>query len=757
MRKILTFLLLLGALTASGQLSSFRMVSNGIPSWATVNDSTFSATVTWQADLTANGFIPTGIADTMYLFSQYGERYRIDSVANKTFSTADLWVVESGGDWGTPTGQVMVHTLSANLAVPNVPFGTTGATAVMQASVDTYNASLIGGALDLGSYLTAAQTRSEISDSIGVIPTIFNGGTFSSTSTLNLLENATPSYSARYLAGDGSYMGWISDTANAFVGLRMQTLQGVHDFGFNAGGMRIKSGYDMNFVLSNTLRRYYFTHDAIPVNDTISYLLAVNPSTGALSRRAVSSIGVDSTIFTGGTLSSGTDFIGTVIAGPDPANTQADFAIGTFPSFPNIVRNGTETGLFLSPNYFGGVGLILSDGSGKETQLLLDYTNASMTAEGLTYSAGIELDGAGGYTKYQGTTVAGAYNYRFYGGTGSPEGVITAPIGSIYSRTGDGTPGATLYIKESGVSNTGWTALGVGDGNGIISALPSGAVTINSANNLSINHTSGASFSLNNTPSIYAADGGTGMDLRSGEVNFYTNNGATLGIWDTIFFWYNTSGDHLMQLDGNGLNISFDAGASNSFRMQGLLSDSTWVLTTPNQVYKFPNAAGTDGQVLALDFATQALEWVDNAGAGTAQTIDTFSIAGDTISISLSSDAQPAQTVVTGFSRTVASVTPATDSTITAIDLQSKYVGVFQIDCTTCSTTKTIVFSAPTNPVDGGVYTWHFQNTTATNSINLPATFLDETGAALDGGTTYDLTADKWFTCYYDGTNYYCK
>ena len=156
-------------------------------------------------------------------------------------------------------------------------------------------------------------------------------------------------------------------------------------------------------------------------------------------------------------------------------------------------------------------------------------------------------------------------------------------------------------------------------------------------------------------------------------------------------------------------------------------------------------------------YVSDGSSWVALGTGGSAQTIDTFSIAGDTISLSLSSDAQPAQNIVTGFSRTVTGVTPATDSTITAIDLQSKYVGVFQIDCTTCSTTKTIVMSAPTNPVDGGVYTWHFQNTTATNSIDLPATFLDETGAALDGGTTYDLTADKWFTCYYDGTNYYCK
>lgn len=42
-------------------------------------------------------------------------------------------------------------------------------------------------------------------------------------------------------------------------------------------------------------------------------------------------------------------------------------------------------------------------------------------------------------------------------GSGSPESVVTAPIGSIYTRT-DGGANTTLYIKESGTGNTGWIA-----------------------------------------------------------------------------------------------------------------------------------------------------------------------------------------------------------------------------------------------------------------------------------------------------------
>ncbi len=46
-------------------------------------------------------------------------------------------------------------------------------------------------------------------------------------------------------------------------------------------------------------------------------------------------------------------------------------------------------------------------------------------------------------------------------GSGTPESVITAPIGSTWTRS-DGSNGTTMYIKESGTGNTGWSAVGSG-------------------------------------------------------------------------------------------------------------------------------------------------------------------------------------------------------------------------------------------------------------------------------------------------------
>jgi len=51
----------------------------------------------------------------------------------------------------------------------------------------------------------------------------------------------------------------------------------------------------------------------------------------------------------------------------------------------------------------------------------------------------------------------GQADAEIYTGLGSPEGVITAKVGSLYIRR-DGGVGTTFYVKESGTGNTGWVA-----------------------------------------------------------------------------------------------------------------------------------------------------------------------------------------------------------------------------------------------------------------------------------------------------------
>ena len=64
-----------------------------------------------------------------------------------------------------------------------------------------------------------------------------------------------------------------------------------------------------------------------------------------------------------------------------------------------------------------------------------------------------ELTGTVYTMKQDGNIVAGGQ----LSGHGSPEGVIQAAPGSIYVNV-DGGIGSTLYVKESGSGDTGWSA-----------------------------------------------------------------------------------------------------------------------------------------------------------------------------------------------------------------------------------------------------------------------------------------------------------
>jgi hypothetical protein len=56
------------------------------------------------------------------------------------------------------------------------------------------------------------------------------------------------------------------------------------------------------------------------------------------------------------------------------------------------------------------------------------------------------------------STASGSLNDRgLFNGTGSPEGVLTAAPGSLYCNNSGGA-GTTLYVKETGSGNTGWSA-----------------------------------------------------------------------------------------------------------------------------------------------------------------------------------------------------------------------------------------------------------------------------------------------------------
>lgn len=69
-------------------------------------------------------------------------------------------------------------------------------------------------------------------------------------------------------------------------------------------------------------------------------------------------------------------------------------------------------------------------------------------------------------------------NGRLYAtGSGTPEGVVTANVGSIFQRT-DGGINTTFYIKQSGTGNTGWSPAYT---TGSVLILPAGTATASTA------------------------------------------------------------------------------------------------------------------------------------------------------------------------------------------------------------------------------------------------------------------------------------
>jgi hypothetical protein len=71
--------------------------------------------------------------------------------------------------------------------------------------------------------------------------------------------------------------------------------------------------------------------------------------------------------------------------------------------------------------------------------------------------AGPNLDITGNLSFASSNGVQFSVGNTITSGTGSPEGVLVAPIGSLFLRT-DGSTSTTLYVKTSGTGNTGWTA-----------------------------------------------------------------------------------------------------------------------------------------------------------------------------------------------------------------------------------------------------------------------------------------------------------
>lgn len=132
----------------------------------------------------------------------------------------------------------------------------------------------------------------------------------------------------------------------------------------------------------------------------------------------------------------------------DGGRSLVAFGVG---SPTNYAVGPTE---YISLSHSGTLGemYVTKTGSGTFRDLVIytsDTERLRITAAGVvTISGDVQFGTAGKGVVYQ----AGPKDLA---GSGTPEGAVTAPIGSTYRRSNGGA-GTSFYVKESGAGNTGW-------------------------------------------------------------------------------------------------------------------------------------------------------------------------------------------------------------------------------------------------------------------------------------------------------------
>jgi hypothetical protein len=161
---------------------------------------------------------------------------------------------------------------------------------------------------------------------------------------------------------------------------------------------------------------------------------------------------------------------GNMQVGTPNAATRIDvlcYGGATAPAFTTVNPSNVNT-QYLGGTWYDGATRFRANSSGQITSFqnanpiwAVDSTNKFMLFENALKLRGysdaattrtFEWDTATGFITF-GTTTGSKITW----GSGSPETVVTAPVGSLFLRS-DGSAGTAGYIKESGTGNTGWTA-----------------------------------------------------------------------------------------------------------------------------------------------------------------------------------------------------------------------------------------------------------------------------------------------------------
>lgn len=105
----------------------------------------------------------------------------------------------------------------------------------------------------------------------------------------------------------------------------------------------------------------------------------------------------------------------------------------------------------------GGSNFVFRDESAAADRWGLSGTSGALIPLGTSNTLDIGSTSARVANAYATQLRPGAGTPIWTSGSGTPESAVTAPVGSLFTRT-DGGASTTLYVKESGSGNTGWVA-----------------------------------------------------------------------------------------------------------------------------------------------------------------------------------------------------------------------------------------------------------------------------------------------------------
>jgi hypothetical protein len=247
-------------------------------------------------------------------------------------------------------------------------------------------------------------------------------------------------------------LGTIATQAASAVAITGGTILGLTNLGVSMANNTAMTGFALG-TLSDTTSRPLNVTQTWNNGSGVFTLATLNATTTAL---AAGSKLLDWQASGVSQLSIGYNTTGSTEASPWRLVFGSSASIGWAAGWSAVsLRNAANSGdvNFRASLIQGAIGVFgtnyIAIGSGNEG----DAGLSSASWRG----AGLRLRDTASIVWTSTSVVSGADRNFIRSGSGSPEAVVTANVGSAWLRT-DGGASTTLYVKESGTGNTGWVA-----------------------------------------------------------------------------------------------------------------------------------------------------------------------------------------------------------------------------------------------------------------------------------------------------------